>query len=121
MSRLADEDLLAHLTELEIALMRNSGAAGAAQAEALLHPLAEEVGRSGRCYDRPALLRLLAESDAASQAGVRASGFVLHRLDDGLALLRYRSERASGATERSSIWQRHEGAWRLRFHQGTPA
>lgn len=118
---MSDAELLAHLTGLEIALMRKAGPADAREAEALLHPLATEVGRSGRCYDRPALLRLLAESEAASQAGVQASGFVLHRLDDDLALLRYRSERDSGATERSSIWQRDETGWRLRFHQGTPA
>lgn len=101
--------------------MRNAGPAGAAQAEALLHPLAEEVGRSGRCYDRAALLRLLAESDELAQASVQASGFALHRLGADLALLRYRSERPSGATERSSLWQREATGWRLRFHQGTPA
>ena len=101
--------------------MRNAGPADAAQAEALLHPLAEEVGRSGRCFDRPALLRLLAESDPATRKGVQANGFVLHRLGLDLALLRYRSERTSGTTERSSIWQCDEGRWRLRFHQGTAA
>ena len=118
---MSDAELLAHLTELEIALMRHAGPLGAAQAESLLHPLAEEVGRSGRSYDRLALLRLLAESDPAEQAGVQAEHFSLHRLGADAALLRYRSQRPSGATERSSIWQRHEGRWTLRFHQGTPA
>jgi ribonuclease HI len=116
-----DAALLAHLTELEMALMRNAGPGGAAQAAALLHPQVEEVGRSGRRYDRGALLRLLAESNPAGQAGVQASGFSLHLLGLDIALLRYRSERVSGATEPSSIWQRDEGGWRLRFHQGTPA
>jgi hypothetical protein len=119
---LSDAELLAHLTELEIALMRNAGPGDAAQAEALLHPLAEEVGRSGRHYDRAALLSLLAESNSVEQTDVQASGFALQRLAADVALLRYRSERLSGVTERSSIWQRDEsGAWRLRFHQGTPA
>lgn len=103
-----------------MALMRNAGPAGAAQAAALLHPQVEEVGRSGRRYDRDKLLRLLAESDPADQSGVQASGFSLHRLGPDMALLRYRSERVSGATERSSVWQRDEIGWRLRFHQGTP-
>lgn len=102
--------------------MRNAGPADAVQAEALLHPLAEEVGRSGRCYDRAALLRLLANADRGEQAAVQARGFALRRLSADTALLRYRSERPSGATERSSIWQCDDGgAWRLRFHQGTPA
>ena len=119
---MSDAELLAHLNGLEMALMRNAGAESSAQAEALLHPLAEEVGRSGHHYDRAALLRLLAESDRGVQAAVQASGFALHRLSADTALLRYRSERAGAATERSSIWQRDEGgAWRLRFHQGTPA
>lgn len=115
---MSDAELLAHLTELEIALM---GCPDAAQAEALLHPEVQEIGRSGRCYERVALLSLLAESDPASRAEVRADRFALQRLSADLALLRYRSQRPSGTTERSSIWQRDAGAWRLRFHQGTPA
>lgn len=118
---MTDAQLLAHLTELEIALMRNAGPEGAGEAEALLHPLAEEVGRSGRCYDRAALLRLLAEADPATRDASQPSGFALRRLGEGLAQLRYRSERAGASTERSSLWQLHEGSWRLRFHQGTPA
>lgn len=118
---MTDAELLAHLTEQEIALMRNAGPEGAEEAEALLHPQAAEIGRSGRCYDRAALLRLLAESEPTGQAGVKAGGFVLQRLAEGLAQLRYRSERGGAATERSSLWQLHQGSWRLRFHQGTPA
>lgn len=116
-----DAALLAHLTELEMALMRNARPEGTAQAAALLHPQVDEVGRSGRRYDCSALLRLLAESNPADRSGVQASGFSLHRLGPDIALLRYRSERVSGATERSSVWQRDEGRWRLRFHQGTAA
>ncbi len=117
---MTDAQLLVHLIELEIALMRNAGSAGAEEAAGLLHPQAEEIGRSGRSYDRAALLRLLADSDPSTRDLSQPSGFALCRLGEGLAQLRYRSEREGAATERSSLWQLHEGSWRLRFHQGTP-
>lgn len=52
--------------------------------------------------------------------------FTIISLSEDVALVTYRSvARAPGAAAqsawRSSIWVRHEGRWRLRFHQGTPA
>jgi len=44
-----------------------------------------------------------------------------------VALLTYRSARREADaswqlhTHRSSIWMEEGGAWRLRYHQGTPA
>lgn len=111
---MTDAELLVHLTELEIALMRRSAASAGH-----LHPQAEEVGRSGRCYDLAALRQCLAEAPPSEAR--QPQGFQLHRLSPEIALLRYRSEHEGSATERSSFWQLHAGEWRLRFHQGTPA
>ena len=115
-----DGELLQHLMDLELALMQPARRRDAAWAAEVLHPLAHEVGRSGRSYDRAALLALLAQSADEAPDAVRAHAFVLDRLSPDAALLRYRSERAGLATARSSLWQLHEGHWRLRYHQGTP-
>jgi hypothetical protein len=114
--------LLDELVFLETELLRNARRADADFVERVLHPEAHEVGRSGRCYDRAAMVALLAQADAAQPDAVRAAGFTLRDLGPDLALLRYRTWRDdSGCTERSSLWQRHAGRWTLRFHQGTPA
>jgi hypothetical protein len=53
-------------------------------------------------------------------------GLRVRGLGPDVALLTYRSETTypdDGVTlvaNRSSLWQRIEGEWRLRFHQGTP-
>lgn len=67
-------------------------------------------------------------SDAELLAHLRGLEIVLMRnagaesATQAEALLHLLAEEAGAATERSSIWQRDEGgAWRLRFHQGTPA
>ena len=53
-------------------------------------------------------------------------GLRVRGLGEDAALLTYRSETTypdAGVTlisRRSSVWQRIDGTWRLRFHQGTP-
>lgn len=82
----------------------------------LLHPDFMEFGRSGRAWDRESVLAMM-----ASDPGVAgpASGFVPARLTDDVVLLTYRS---ADGTLRSSIWMRDvDGAWVVRFHQGTPS
>ncbi|MCH7345150.1 DUF4440 domain-containing protein [Pelomonas sp. CA6] len=82
-----------------------------------------EHGRSGRAWDRPAILRMLAEAEPVD---IHAQDFVLQPLGDDLVLLRYRSAHRApgGALERhslrASLW-RHDArlGWRLVFHQGT--
>ncbi|MGX1497867.1 hypothetical protein ACSSV1_002903 [Labrenzia sp. MBR-25] len=83
-----------------------------------------EFGRSGRVYTRE---DLILPASAAQPIDVRLP---LPRLkftviDTHSVLVTYVSEvrRESGEIERanrSSIWSRQDGAWKLRFHQGTP-
>ena len=115
-----DVELLAHVAGLEGELMQPAVRRNAQRVQSLLHPEAQEVGRSGRCYDRAALLALLTATPPDNEIA-RTEGFALQRLGAELVLLRYRSRRGECGTERSSLWQWHEGAWRLRFHQGTPS
>jgi hypothetical protein len=122
------EALLDALRALEVALHRPTVRADRARMEALLHADFVEFGRSGRVWTREATLDEFSGADAAARGPtIHAQDFDLHVLADDLALLSYRSAHvdADGAkhrwTLRASLWQRgSDGAWRLRFHQGTP-
>ncbi len=90
----------------------------AAAVDALLAPDFVEFGSSGRVWDRAGIIAALAgEAPAAREV----HDFTVRPLADGTALATYRAtNRASGRrTLRSSIWQLHDGQWRIRFHQGT--
>jgi ribonuclease HI len=75
------------------------------------------VGRSGRLWDRDEIVEALVEESERHEA------FELletARLAPDLIQVVYRTESAKGSALRSSLWQRSDGRWRLRFHQGTP-
>ncbi|WP_308468673.1 ribonuclease HI family protein [Rathayibacter soli] len=91
--------------------------ADAAEVARLLHPQFEEIGASGRHYDRDTVLQIL-ESDPRTSATVE--DVTTDAIADGVILLTYRSETNAGARLRSSLWVRQGSHWRLRFHQGTP-
>lgn len=79
-----------------------------------------EFGRSGRRYTRDQVLPGEADSQDIDATLHR---FAVRPLSDDLALATYVSEVQYAETEwanRSSIWDRASGRWRLRFHQGTP-
>ena len=90
---------------------------------ALFHPEFEEIGRSGRRYDRADVLRDL---PMEAPSAIVASGFRLVQLAPDMALLHYQSHGVTAgggpgeATLRTSLWQCVDGQWLLRFHQGTP-
>ena len=82
-----------------------------------------EFGSSGRVWSRKTIIDFL-----AAETGFKAPAihdFDFRPLDRDVALVTYRTERIddkSGArliSLRSSIWKRHDGSWRMVFHQGT--
>lgn len=117
-------ELLDHLVSLERELHRLETRRDRSRLEALLHPYFQEIGRSGRYYDRNAVLDEF--SDVQHYESVRADDFHLRKLADGLALLTYTSAHVGETgelhrhTQRSSIWIRVGDDWQLCFHQGTP-
>jgi hypothetical protein len=118
--------LLDELRSLEVELHHPGVRCSAERLEQLLHPDFHEVGRSGRRYDRPTIVRFLAAQQ--QPPAVRSDGFALQRLGDGHSLLTYRSAhvQADGSlathTLRSSVWVRGDAdLWQLLYHQGTPA
>ncbi|MBP2411926.1 ribonuclease HI [Arthrobacter stackebrandtii] len=110
------ESQLEAVIDLERELLAPAVRADPIRLGELLHPDFEEIGASGRVWSRQAILELLAD-EAAAEVGLDVLS--LNQVDGNSALLTYRSLAASGNALRSSLWQRHDGQWRLRFHQGT--
>jgi hypothetical protein len=79
-----------------------------------------EFGRSGRVYAREDVLDVPPQPINATLAE-----FTVRSIAPNVALLTYLSEltydEVKEVANRSSLWSRHSGAWRIRFHQGTPA
>jgi hypothetical protein len=117
-------DLLAELQALESELHRPAVRRAPDRLQQLLHPAFQEVGRSGRRYDRTTVVRHLTAQDA--QPDVVAGDYAVRRLADGAALLSYRSahRQADGtltlAAHRCSVWLREASRWQLVYHQATP-
>jgi hypothetical protein len=88
----------------------------------VLAPDFVEFGRSGRVYRREDTLNVPAQS---IDAMLPLAKFAVRSIATDVALVTYVSEVTYGevteVANRSSLWSRHEGAWRIRFHQGTPA
>lgn len=120
-----DADLLLRLSRLEKELLQEEVRSDPDRLEGYLHDEFLEIGRSGRLYNKRDVLRLV--PGARTAAKIRARDFRIHLIADGLALLTYQSSRVDGAgapmslARRSSLWQRTDRGWRLRFHQATPA
>jgi len=114
--------LAAHLRGLEEDLLRPGIRRSPGELEARIAPDFAEFGRSGRVYDRAALIAALADERPVV---VVISDFIVRLLAPGVALATYHSlatgpdGRPVGAL-RSSIWRRDDERWLLVFHQGTP-
>lgn len=119
-----DDALAAHLQALERALHGPAVRADVAQLAALLDDDFREIGSSGACFDRAAALAEIPCERA--QVEIVSSDYRVVLLAPTLAQVRYRSWNViEGERQRevlrSSLWRLREGAWRVVFHQGTPA
>jgi hypothetical protein len=118
-----DPQLAGRLLDLEQDLLRPEVRRSRAALEALLAPDFTEIGRSGRVYDREAIVEALA---GEAPIDIRIEEFHVRLLAPGLALATYRSVVTAPAgpsiARRASVWRRgDDGSWRCTFHQGTPA
>jgi hypothetical protein len=82
----------------------------------------EEIGSSGRLFDRDALIEALAGETTSGRMTI--DDWSTHPVGPDVVLAVF-STRATGSdgvsrvSRRSSIWIRRGGRWLLRFHQGT--
>lgn len=102
---------------LEQALLTDEIRADRRRVDALLHPDFAEIGASGRLWTRAAILDAIAPLDVIPVV----EPVEVRTIADDLVLLIWRSRRPDRIVLRSSWWQRTDGRWRMRFHQGTPA
>lgn len=83
---------------------------------------AVEFGKSGRIYDKGALIALLSSEESAPVDRFEIVAATVTELAPDAALLTYRLEPLTeeGAPSlRSSVWRLLDGRWQLLFHQGT--
>ena len=117
--------LLEELRALEVELHHPGVRCSRERLEQLLHPDFYEVGRSGRSYNREAIVTFLTAQE--TQPAVASEKFFASDLGPGVALLTYRSAHIEQSknlvnhTLRSSVWLKTTAGWQLRYHQGTAA
>jgi len=119
----ADAALAAELEALERALHAPQVRADSERLAALLDEDFSEIGSSGQCYGRAAVLAEIPL--ARAQVLIESDRYAVRLLADGLAQVRYRSRyhvdgQAQRWVLRSSLWRRQAQGWRVLFHQGTP-
>lgn len=119
-----DQKTRADLRSLEESLWRAETRFDDAHMEAVFAPDFLEFGRSGRIYTRD---EVMAVQNGLTEINVTLplQEFRARYLAKDVVQVTYVSETGQGdqkeLANRSSIWSRDTGGWKLRFHQGTPA
>jgi hypothetical protein len=117
---LSDNDLAAHLKELEERLHDPKVRGSAFLTGALLDEDFTEFGSSGQAYGRADMIAALVAEAPLAPSSMRAENYQLKRLSKTVALLTYETAIEERRVLRSSIWRSTLGEWRMVFHQGTP-
>ncbi|MBC8007866.1 MAG: DUF4440 domain-containing protein [Prolixibacteraceae bacterium] len=115
-------ELVQELKSLEEALLRPEVRRSRVKMDALLTDDFVEYGRSGRVYDKAAILET---ADKSFDGRLTLHRFSARMLAPSVALVTYSSllrhvDGSQSHSLRSSIWTRTKKGWRLVFHQGTP-
>ncbi len=82
-----------------------------------------EFGSSGHSMDKRRVLYLLKK---LTPARTMIEEFQVIEINESAALVMYRAVAESARSDRtryslrSSLWVKRDGAWQMRFHQGTP-
>ena len=115
-------DVSATLLELEASLLTNAVRKDRVRVSKLLAEEFREFGRSGTVYTKANMLNVLQEE---KEVRVAIQQFSCQIVNEGVALVTYRSERQEpdGETTEalsSSLWVWRGERWQMVFHQGTP-
>lgn len=84
----------------------------------LLHENFEEVGASGRSYDRAQIIELLMTEPVDESSTLQLFEPRIQQLSETLVLLRWKTG-ADSPSQRTSLWIHSAHGWQLLFHQGT--
>lgn len=122
---MTSDPLLKTLCQLELALHQPHVRKCRELLVTYLHPAFREFAGSGEVFTRAVVLQ---EFEARPMDfEVWSQDFRVEVMAEGCALLTYRTAhvgeqgRLERHTVRASVWQRVDGQWQVRFHQGTPA
>lgn len=113
----ASSELRAAIIAQETALLGADARRDPARLEQLIHPDFDEIGRTGKDWEREEVIRVL--QTVPDQTESIDFGRVIE-LAPGVAHVTFRTTDDRGTVRRSSIWLQEEGMWRQRYHQGTP-
>ncbi len=102
---------------LEKSLLQPSVRQDPVEVAYLLHPDFQEIGSSGRLWDRPQIMAALAGDDAGEAPAVDV--ITARDLGPNLIQLVYRATGKDRAVLRTSLWQRSGSRWQMIWHQGT--
>lgn len=114
-------NLLDLLIELERSLHKGSVRKSKEKLNELLHDDFEEIGASGRVYDKKQTIEALINE---TPYAINASDFELRLLSKDIAQLKYKTKSSTTndlirTTQRSSIWKNEGAKWKMVFHQCT--
>jgi hypothetical protein len=115
-----EEESVRTVIEAELRLLEPAVRADPDSWQGLLDPAFTEIGSSGRCWDRSSVQHMMAASAHTGDHPVTVTQMAGVVLAPGIVHLSYLSEAGDRWVRRSSLWRRHQGTWRLFFHQGTP-
>jgi hypothetical protein len=117
------DDVLAELVTREPIFHRLELGTTRADFEAGTVPDFWEVGASGAIYDRETVWSVLegryADPSYAANDPWETSDFACRRIAPDTYLLTYTLRQDARVTRRLTVWQRHDGRWRILYHQGT--
>lgn len=109
-------DPLAEVVENERSLMSPAVRGNRLLVGSLLHPEFQEIGASGKLWDRGEMIDALATDPSSDAAFVLIDA---KKISEDFVQVLYRTIGTGSQAIRSSLWQLDNGAYRLRFHQGT--
>ena len=118
MSDISTEGELPRVLELERELQTRACRNNSVRLLELLAPDFSEVGASGRVWDLPGALELLA-NEARNDEEIQVTDLTGRVVADGVILMRWDCFVAGRRTRRTSVWRRDEEGWRQVHHQGT--
>jgi hypothetical protein len=107
--------VLDQVVALELRLLDPATRRRPSAVEALLHEDFQEIGASGRLWDRESIVAALAEEPGVA---TRASEVTARFVADQVVLVTYEAERAGVRSLHSSLWVGGDDGWRVLFHQG---
>lgn len=115
-----DKKLLAELMRVEKSLHRPAPGMTLQSYIDMLEPEFMEVGASGIRYTRADVLVAREKRlDHPITDSWEDGNYRYQTLADGVYLLTYDLRQGERDSRRASIWRRHDGEWKMVYHQGT--